>query len=637
MTVGGRLRRAGVGALAAALILGGAPAGPVSAAESPVTPDLSAEIATYGPAILGSGSPLSVGVTIVNDSVADAGDVEVIVGLTTDPLADRASLADWQSGASVPPEREVARRPALGTGVVAAQTTVTTTVVAPPSSLALGAEPWAVYGVSVAVHVGGKEVRTFRTTATYLALTPPVTPLAIVATAAGAPERVSAVLTAASAARVSLLVDPTALAQATDAGVSPSTDVYSLPAGHVDVASLARAADTAILPIALQASSSAGAVAADRPWVAVLPTLDEASARLAQTHGAAAILLQPGTTPVAPASDGVPEGVAPALLDAGEGAPPIVVPDSRLSVALAGTQVPTALRPAAVVAESALLAIANGDGQVVVASPGTSWMLDSDHRSAALEALAACPWIRLISLGSALDSGAAAPVVVPEAVSEEADIPASQVGTATENLRDLAYLAAATSTPASVYDAPAATLLSALSFEGRGDPVARADTISRAFAAAQDVMDRVSLPGGSDLNLISTSGSVPITVSNDLDVDVTVTVVLSTRSPNLRPGGPATVTLAPKTSETVLIPVTAVSSANVAAFVRLTDADGHRLTPDTLVRVRVRADWGAAFTWIVGGAALLLLIGGIWRTARRGRRDTRGAPGDEPPPLGDDG
>lgn len=637
MTAGGRLRSVGVGAFAAALILAGTSAGPVSAAESAVTSDLSAEIATYGPAILGFGSPLSVGVTIVNDSAADASDVEVIVGLTTEPLGNRASLADWQSGASAPPEREVARRPALGTGVVAAQTTVTTTVAAPSSSLGLGAESWAVYGVSVALHVGGKEVRTFRTTATYLALTPPVTPLAIVATAAGAPDRVSAVLAAASAARVSLLVDPTALAQATDVSVSPSTDLYSLPAGHVDVASLARAADASILPIALEASSGVDAVGADRPWVAVLPTLDEASVRLAQTFGAAAILLQPGTTPAAAAGDGVSEGVAPALLDAGEGAPPIVAPDARLSVALAGTQVPTALRPAAVVAESALLAIANGDGQAVVASPGTSWILDSDHRSAALEALAASPWIRLISLDSVLDSGAAAPVVVPEAVSEEGNIPTGQVGTATDTLRDLAYLAAATSAPASVYDAPAATLLSALSFEGRGDPVSRADTISRAFAAAQDVTDRVSLPGGSDLNLISTSGSVPITVSNDLDVDVTVTVVLSTRSPNLRPGAPATVTLAPKTSETVLIPVTAVSSANVAAFVHLTDADGHRLTPDTIVRVRVRADWGAAFTRIVGGAALLLLIGGIWRTARRGRRDTRGAPGDEPPPLGDDG
>ncbi len=80
----------------------------------------------------------------------------------------------------------------------------------------------------------------------------------------------------------------------------------------------------------------------------------------------------------------------------------------------------------------------------------------------------------------------------------------------------------------------------------------------------------------------------------------------------------------------MLVPVDAISSANISAFVRLTDAEGHRLTPNTLVKVRVRADWGTAFTAIVGGGALLLLVGGIWRTARRGKQNTRTEPGGEP-------
>ncbi len=630
MNSGRRLGRI-AGSLAAAVILAGASAGAAGAAESPATSDLSADVTTYGPPILGSASSLTLGVTIANDAASDAGSVEVIVGVTTDPLPNRASLADWQSGESAPPTREVARRPALGTGVVAAQTTVATTVVAPPSALGLGADPWAVYGVTVAVHAGGKVVKEFRTTATYLDMTPSVMPLAIIATAAGAPERVSAVLTAASTARVSLLVDPTTLALAGGTVDSAPTDVYSLPAGHVDVASLAHASDSEILPTALDASAKADAPGTDRPWIAVLPSLDRESLALAQRLGAAAILLQTATPPTATDDDG-PEGVAPALLDTGEGAPPVVAADPALSLALAGTHMTAAFRPATAVAESALLAMANLDGQVVVASPGTSWMLNTDHHSPALEALAACPWNRLVSLTSVLDGETPAPTVVPEVPSKEGDITASQLSVAANDLRDLGYLAAATSAPASVYSAPATVLLSALSFEGRGDPAARADTITRALANAQDVLGQVSLPRGSDLNLISTSGSVPITVTNDLAVDVTVTVVLDTRSPNLRPKGQATVTLDPDTSETVLIPVTAVSSANVVAFVHLTDAEGHRLSSDTIVRVRVRADWGVAFTRIVGGAALLLLIGGIWRTARRGRRNTRGIPGEEPPP-----
>jgi hypothetical protein len=619
------------------VILAGTSAGPVDATESAPTNDLSADVTAYGPPILGSDSPLTVSVTIANDGGSDRANVEVIVDVTTDPLADRASLADWQSGESAPPTREVARRPALGTGVVASQTSAITTVVAPPSALAWGADPWAVYGVTVALNVAGKSVKEFRTTATYLDMTPSVMPLAVVATAAGAAERVSAVLSAASAARVSLLVDPTALAQATGAVLSTPPDVYSLPAGHVDIASLARALDSGILAAALDASAKADAPGADRPWIAVLPSLDRESLVLAQQLGAAAILVQPGATPTTATSNEDPEPVTPALVDAGQGAPLIVSADPALSVALAGTHVTAAFRPATAVAESALLAMTHQDGGVVVASPGTSWMLDADHRSPALEALAACPWIRVVSLASVLDGESPAPAVIPEASSKDGDIAATQVSLAANDLRDLGYLAAATSAPASVYSVPAAVLLSALSFEGRGDPAARTDTITRALATVQNVLDQVSLPRGSDLNLISTSGSVPITVTNDLAVDVTVTVVLDTRSPNLRPKGKVTVTLQPNTSETVLIPVTAVSSANVAAFVHLTDAEGHRLSSDTIVRVRVRADWGAAFTRIIGGAALLLLIGGIWRTARRGRRDTRGTPGDEPLPLGGDG
>ncbi len=173
-------------------------------------------------------------------------------------------------------------------------------------------------------------------------------------------------------------------------------------------------------------------------------------------------------------------------------------------------------------------------------------------------------------------------------------------------------------------------MLESLSYEGRADPDARSDLIARALAGIDDLVGQVSLPTGSSLNLISTSGSVPITVSNDLDVDITVVVVFETRSPNLIPRENPTITLASQTSEQVLIPVTAISSANVTAFVHLTDVDGHRLTRDTAVKLRVRADWGTAFTAIVGGGALMLLVGGFWRTARRGKRNTRGEPGTEP-------
>jgi hypothetical protein len=636
MTAARRSRRLAQ-AFAVAAILVGASAWPVSAAPAVDPGDLRVDVAAYGPAILQPDSALSLGVTIANEGIVDAAGVTLVLSLTAEPITDRANLAAWASEKWTAPTREVARRLALGTGFVAAQTTVSTTVAADANALGLGAQPWAVYGVTLQVQLGSDDVKVFHTFATYLGGTPSVMPLAIVATAAGAPERVSAVATAASEARTSLLVDPTAAALVAFGPASSFPhDVFSLPAGNIDLASLARAHESTILAAALDASAKADAPSAGTPWLAVLSSLDRESLTVAKEAGAAAVLLQPESSVRAPALTEDPGKIAPALVGTGTGGLSVIAPDFGLSAALAGGKVTEALRPASAVAESALIAMSNPDGHIVVASPGTSWMLDADHHSAALEALAICPWLRLVSLTSVLSDPTTAEAVVPEVAAEAADVSPSQISAAADRLQNLRYLAEATSAPIAVFRVPAAGILSSLSFEGRGDPEARTSAIIRALANAQAVIDKVSLPKGSDLNLISTSGSVPITVTNDLEVEAKVTVVLVTGSYNLRPNGQVSVTLAPGASEQVLIPVTAVSSANVTASVHLTDAAGHRLTRDTLVRVRVRADWGAAFTGVVGGAALLLLIGGIWRTARRGRRDTRGAPEDEPP-IGGDG
>jgi hypothetical protein len=606
-----------------------------SSAEEAAASDLRVEIAAYGPALLDPETSLFATVVVDNGALVDARDISLSLSLTDAPITTREDLDAWRSGESAPDVHEVTRRPVLGTGVVDAGSTAQTTTIASPSELGLGADPWAVYGVLIRVDGAGETLKEFRTFVTFLSETPPTTPLAVVATAAGSAERVSAILTASSNARVTLLVDPTAVAKSPDAPpISAFRSVYALPEGHVDVASLARAGDTEILDAGLAASRGAAAAGDDAPWIAVVPSLDRATVNLAASRDAAAILVQPGTAPASPDAD---EDLAPAILEGGPGDPPIIAPEPGLSAALAGARSPSALRAADVVAESALVAKDNADGRLVVASPGTSWMLSSEtHRSAALDALATLPWIRLVTLPDPLEPDADAVVDIPADAHDEDDIPLGDVSRASSRLRSLGYLADAVADPTTFLSATSSPVFSALSFENRADPTARAGTLDKALAGVQDVLDRVSLPTGSALNLISTSGNVPITVSNELDTEVTVTVVFETRSPNLIVKGRPEVTLAPGEAQQVSIPVEAISSANVNASVYLTDAEGHRLTSNTPVQVRVRADWGTAFTAIVGGAAVLLLLAGVWRTARRGRRDTRGTPGEIPEILEDD-
>ncbi len=597
--------------------------------------DIRVDITSYGPPVLEPGSGLFASVALENSALVAANDLAVTLSLTDAPITERAQLATWQSGESSLDTHEVARRLVLGDGVLPASTNVATTAIADTNALALGSDPWAVYGVVISVVLADETVKEYRTFATYLSSDPPVTPVAVVATAAGSPERVAAILSAAHDSRIAVLVDPTALQKAPDATIAtPSSGVFTLPAGHVDIASLSRAGDSAILETALAASAAVDGPSNGRPWMAVVPSLDQETLAAAQAHDAAAVLVQPGSGSTAPVVDDADDGPAPPLVRATTGGPVIISPDPGLSVALAGTRTASALRPAGVVAESALLAASNTDGRTVVVSPGTSWMLESDtHRSSALDTLGALPWIRFVSLSSVLDRGEPVATTVPETVTGIADIPTSVVGTASTRLRDLGYLAAASSDPSSIFSGPSAAIFAALSYENRTDTTARAAAIDRALAGAQDVLDQVSLPSGSSLNLISTSGNVPITVTNNLDAEVTVTVVFSTRSNNLVVKGRPTVTLAPGASAQVPIPVEAISSANVTATVHLTDGEGHRLTGDTVMHLRVRADWGTAFTVGVGAAAVLLLIGGIWRTVRRGRKGTRGIPGAEPLPF----
>ena len=318
----------GVRALCAATLLAWTSAGPSAAVADATPTELRIEIASYGPALLVPGSSLTVGSTITNDSADDVRDVALVVSLTTAPLADPESLAGWASAELTRDVREVARRAPSGTGEVPARTSVSATALATSAALGLGAEPWAVYGVKVEVYLGDEVVQESRTFATYLGTTPPITPVAVVATVAGAPERVNAVLTAASKARVSLLVDPTALARLPEASsIVASRDVFALPAGHVDVASLARAGEATILPLALDASAAAEAPGADAPWIAVVPSLDRASVTLARDLGAAAILVQPGASSTAPSPDGESGSGAPALLEAGDGNPVVIAPN----------------------------------------------------------------------------------------------------------------------------------------------------------------------------------------------------------------------------------------------------------------------------------------------------------------------
>jgi len=136
----------------------------------------------------------------------------------------------------------------------------------------------------------------------------------------------------------------------------------------------------------------------------------------------------------------------------------------------------------------------------------------------------------------------------------------------------------------------------------------------------------VRVTSGSQLLLVSSSGSVPITVRNSLDVPVTVRVAVTSRSPILRSKNQPVTTVEAGSDANVMVPLTAISSGDVDVSVALRTTEGATVAVAETLKVRVRAAWGNLATGLFTAALVVLLIAGVTRTVRRGRKDTRTGP-----------
>ncbi len=318
----------------------------------------------------------------------------------------------------------MARRSAGGNGTVGARSEITTSVSASSAALGLGATPWAVYGVIIRAEVAASPSRSSARSRPTSANPPPPT-----RSPSSRPPRARPSESPPSSPQRPPRGSPCSWTRPRSPRsprlLPPVYLVTSSPCPRVtlDLASLARADDATILAASLDASAKADAAGADQPWIGVVPDLDRETISLAEKFGAAAVLVQPGADSAPIALDGDQGANAAALVKLGPRGGSGRGARSRSQRGPRRRQAPTAVRAARVVAESALAAMANPQGDPIVISPGTSWMLDSDHRSRALEALAECPWNRLVTLSSILDGEPTAVAAVPESVADDADIP----------------------------------------------------------------------------------------------------------------------------------------------------------------------------------------------------------------------
>lgn len=124
-----------------------------------------------------------------------------------------------------------------------------------------------------------------------------------------------------------------------------------------------------------------------------------------------------------------------------------------------------------------------------------------------------------------------------------------------------------------------------------------------------------------DVNFFADTGRLQITVVNTTDVELSHLVVrLVPDNPSLRiDDQPEPVTIGPGGRQTVTVQATALAAGQVPVHVSVATPGGEQLAVPATLRVRVRPT-GDSIYWVIGGAAVLLVLAGTWRTVRGGRR-----------------
>lgn len=590
----------------------------VTEARAATAGTVSAEITGASPAVVEATSTLRLTVALNNDTDAAVTGEEVHIRLTSAPLADQGELELFLADPSAFPRTTVATVPLGAGGRLPAGAADSVNVALPASDLALPPDSWGVYGLSVTRVRATGATTLDATVLTWADAKVPTLSVNVAATVTGTSARTEMMLAAASDPQVSLLLDPASVGSSAAVG----HEAFRIPAADVDLTSLARAGDTRLLDVALNGPVTTGEPAlAALPWIAPVAVADAPTLTAAAKAGATAVLLEPRfASPTLPGA----EGATVAQVETSEGSVAVIQPDATLTETLGSYRTGSPTATFRLVAESALIA-GSGERDPVVIAPGQSWRLDSAVTPSSITTLLNAPWVRSVPLATVLsDTGRVDATFASGGAGD--DLPRSDVvrlGNACDNV---AVVASAAERPDELLAQHAQDVLRAVSLTSRATPRSRETLVENAIGDAAETANAISIATSSELNLIAAEGFLPITVRNALDQAVSVRVVVDSSAANLRVEGSPEATVPAGGELAVQVPFSAVSTANVDVSARVFTLDGELLAPPQTLTVRVRADWGNAATLVFSALLVLLLVGGVVRTIRRGRRDTRLGP-----------
>ncbi|WP_308652230.1 DUF6049 family protein, partial [uncultured Actinomyces sp.] len=264
---------------------------------------------------------------------------------------------------------------------------------------------------------------------------------------------------------------------------------------------------------------------------------------------------------------------------------------------------------------------------VVTVSRQTAAQTDPSELAARLGALLDPSW----TTGQGLDALVAAAQAEQERDQvARAELPSTQTS-ATELTQDeldasrqtasyLASLASVLSSPSSVLGLSTEVESWASATSWRADPQGRSAYIDQARQTGTAMTERITVVPSSTINVISSSADLPLRIQSSLDQDVTVRIHLKPGSTRLQASKDVTVTVPAHGQASATVPIKAVGSGDVDVHITVLAADGTPVSTAITLHTRVRADWESLGTTAVAAVLVVMLLAGIVRTVRRGRR-----------------
>ncbi len=266
---------------------------------------------------------------------------------------------------------------------------------------------------------------------------------------------------------------------------------------------------------------------------------------------------------------------------------------------------------------------------IIVAVPREqAAVTDPEALGRRLKALTNSTWTQAQNLDSLLASAAAEATAgtemlrmdLPEFSTGEGEVTAMTLTSARDTAAHLDSVGSILTDPERALGLSTDVVALTASSSWRADQDACTNMIAQARARGDTVTASLTTAPSSTINLISSAADLPVRIVSSLDQDVTVKVHLESSSTRLQTDEDVTITVPAGGQATASVPVTAVGSGDVDLTIRLRSENGTDLGTPSTVHLRVRADWENMGTRVLSGVLVLLLIAGIIRTVRRGRR-----------------